>query len=132
MASELARAWPPTNARRTASFVPFGDGGGSERRALAVIAAMAMAMIGIVLLIALFNVVGLLLARAVDREREMSLRGALGASRARLTQQLVTESLVIATAGGELGLFVSRWSNDLLANFAPEAPIPQRIDVTPD
>ena len=93
---------------------------------------MAMAMIGIVLLIALFNVVGLLLARAVDREREMTLRGALGASRARLTQQLVTESLVIATAGGALALFVSRWSNNLLANFAPEAPVPQRIDVTPD
>ena len=93
---------------------------------------MAMAMISIVLLIALFNVVGLLLARAVDCEREMTLRGALGASRARLTQQLVTESLVIATAGGALALFVSRWSNTLLATFAPEAPVPQRIDVTPD
>jgi predicted permease len=132
VAGELARAWPATNARRTASFVLFENAGGSERGALAVVAAMAMAMIGIVLLIALFNVVGLLLARAVDREREMSLRGALGASRARLTQQLVTESLVIATIGGALALFVSRWSNDLLANFAPEAPIPQRIDVTPD
>ena len=132
VASELARAWPATNARRTASFVAFENGGGTERRALAVIATMAMAMIGIVLLIALFNVVGLLLARAVDRAREMTLRGALGASRARLTQQLVTESLVIASLGGALALFVSRWSNDLLANFAPETPMPQRIDVTPD
>lgn len=132
VAAELARAWPATNARRTASFVPFENGGGAERRALAAIATLAMAMIAIVLLIALFNVVGLLLARAVDREREMTLRGALGASRARLTQQLVTESLVISTLGGALALFVSRWSNDLLATFAPEAPIPQRIDVTPD
>ena len=131
-ATELSKAWPATNARRTASFVPFENGGGAERRALAVIATLAMAMIGIVLLIALFNVVGLLLARAVDREREMTLRGALGASRGRLTQQLVTESLVIAALGGALALFVSRWSNDLLATFAPEAPIPQRIDVTPD
>jgi predicted permease len=132
VASELARAWPATNARRTASFVPFENGSRPEQRALAVIAAMAMAMIGIVLLIALFNVVGLLLARAVDREREITLRGALGASRARLTQQLVTESTVIAALGGALALFVSRWSNDLLATFAPETPIPQRIDVTPD
>jgi type II secretory pathway pseudopilin PulG len=131
VASELARAWPATNARRTASFVPFEDAGGSERRALAIVAATAMAMIGIVLLIALFNVVALLLSRAVDREREMTLRGALGASRGRLTQQLVTESLVIATAGGALALFVSRWSNNLLATFAPKAPVPQRIDVTP-
>jgi predicted permease len=132
VATELAKAWPATNARRTASFVSFENGGSTERRALAVIASLAMAMIGIVLLIALFNVVGLLLARAVDREREMTLRGALGASRARLTQQLITESLVIASLGGALALFVARWSNDLLATFAPDAPIPQRIDVTPD
>jgi predicted permease len=132
VAGELAKAWPATNARRTASFVPFDKGRGTERRAIAVMATMAMTMIGIVLLIALFNVVGLLLARAVDREREMTLRGALGASRARLTQQLVIESLVIASLGAALALFVSRWSNDLLATFAPEAPIPQRIDVTPD
>jgi predicted permease len=132
-ASELARAWPATNARRTARFILLDNNdGGGERRALAVVATMAMAMIGIVLLIALFNLVGLLLARAVDREREMTLRGALGASRARLTQQLVAESLVIAGISSAVALFVSRWSTDLLANFAPEAPIPQRIDVTPD
>jgi predicted permease len=129
--SELARTWPATNARRTASFVSFEEGL-PEMRALTVVAMTAMAMIGIVLLIAVFNVVGLLLARAVDREREMSLRGALGASRARLTQQLVTESLVMATLGGALALLVSRWSNALLGTFAIEAPIPQRLDVTPD
>ncbi len=132
VAAEHAKTWPVTNARRNATFVPFEQAGGAERRALAVIAGSAMAMIGIVLLIALFNVVGLLLARAVDREREMTLRGALGASRARLTQQLVTESMVIASLGGALAFVVSQWSNDLLATFAPEAPIPQRIDVTPD
>jgi putative ABC transport system permease protein len=131
VAGELARAWPATNARRTASFVTFEEGI-PEWRALAIVAVTAMAMIGIVLLIALFNLVGLLLARAVDREREMSLRGALGASRARLTQQLVTESLVIATISGALALLVSRWSSDMLGTFAPEAPIPQRLDVTPD
>lgn len=132
VAQSLATAWPATNARRTASFALFENDGNSERRSLAVIAAMAIAMIGIVLLIALFNVVGLLLARAVDRERELTLRGALGASRARLTQQLVTESLVIAATAGGIALFVSRWSNTLLATFAPEAPMPQRLDVTPD
>ncbi len=131
VAGELAKTWPATNARRTASFVPFEEGL-PEMRTLAVIASMAMAMIGIVLLIAIFNVVGLLLARAVDREREMSLRGALGASRTRLTRQLVSESLVIATIGGVLAFLVSQWSNDLLASFAPEAPMPQRLNVAPD
>jgi predicted permease len=131
-ARELATAWPATNARRTARFVPFENSDNSERRALAIAALMAMTMIGIVLLIALFNVAGLLLAQAVDREREMALRGAIGASRARLTQQLVVESLVIAALGGGLVFVVSMWSNTLLATFAPDAPMPQRIDVTPD
>jgi predicted permease len=134
VSSELAKVAPATNARRMASFVPFTEGlpGFPETRALAVVATMAMAMIGIVLLIALFNVIGLLLARAVDREREMSVRGALGASRARLMQQLITESVVIATIAGAVALFVSRWSGDLLGAFALESPIPQRLNVTPD
>jgi predicted permease len=131
--SELTKARPEAS-RRTAAFVPFVNGVPDlpELRMLGVVAAAAMTMIGIVLLIALFNVVGLLLAQAVDREREMSLRGALGASRGRLTQQLVTESIVIATIAGTLALLVSQWSGDVLATFAPEAPMPQRLDVTPD
>jgi putative ABC transport system permease protein len=129
--SELARAWPKTNVRRTASFVTFEEGL-PELRALATVAVTAMSMIAVVLLIAVFNVMGLLLSRAVDRQREMSLRGALGATRGRLSQQLVTESLVLAAIAAGLALLVSRWSNQLLGAFAPEAPIPQRLDVTPD
>jgi len=129
--SELARAWPRTNARRTASFVTFEEGL-PELRALATVAVTAMSMIAVVLLIAVFNVMGLLLSRAVDRQREMSLRGALGATRGRLSQQLVTESLVLAAVAAGLALIVSQWSDQLLGTFAPEAPIPQRLDVTPD
>jgi len=131
VAGELARVWPSTNARRIARFVSREEGL-PEVRALAIVATFAMAMIGIVLLIALFNLTGLLLSRAVEREREMSLRGALGASRARLIQQLICESLVITALGGALALLVAQWSNRLLATFAPEAPVPQRMDVTPD
>jgi predicted permease len=128
VSGELASAWPDTHGSRKASFVPFAEGT-PELRAIGRAAITALSIIGIVLLIALFNLVGLLLARAVDRERELSLRGALGASRGRLVRQLVTESLVISSLGGALALAVARFSSVLLQSFAMQAPIPTRFDL---
>lgn len=128
VSADLARAWPDTHGSRRASFVPFAEGT-PEIRAIGRVAVTAMAVIGIVLLIALFNLVGLLLSRAVDREREMSLRSAVGASRGRLVRQLVVESLVISALGGALALLVARFSSVLLRSFAMQAPIPTRLDL---
>src|ERR1700731_690980 len=84
--------------------------------------------VAFVLLIACANVETLLLARAAPRQREMAIRGALGASRSRVVRLLLTESVLLAVVGGAVGLLLAIWSLDLLVSLQP-ANLPRLAEI---
>jgi putative ABC transport system permease protein len=117
----LAREFPTTNEGATFTVVPLYDRMvGDTRPALNVL----LGTVALLLLIACANVAKLMLARTTVREREIAIRVALGAGRARLVGQLMTESVTLAVAGGALGLLATMWGIDSLPSVL-EARVPR-------
>jgi putative ABC transport system permease protein len=106
----------------------------SQRASVANVKAALQALAAaaaLILLLVCANVAALVSAGSADRAEEVVIRGALGASRARVIRQFVIENLILALAGGALGLLVGRWALRVLVGLAP-ASIPRLAEVTLD
>ena len=118
IAAALARAFPDANAKTGATVVTMRDEVGRLSRSMVYVMAGASVCL---LLLACTNLASLVLARAVERRRELSIRVAMGAGAERLMRQQLTESLLLSTTGGVLGIAIAVAAVPLLGELVPTA-----------
>jgi len=129
VSASLARQYPATNGGHGANVTQMKTDMVQDVRSTLT---LLMGAVGFVLIIACANVANLLLARATGRRREFAIRAAVGASRARIVRQLLTESVLMSLGGAALGLGLARWGTGLLLAAAPwSLPRAEQIGIDP-
>jgi putative ABC transport system permease protein len=128
LTANLERAYPNTNAGWGAALRPVFPLNRELRRGLLLL----LAAVGCLLLIACINVANLLLVRAGVRQREISIRAAVGASRARLIRQMLTESVVLAVVAAAAGVLVAAVSLRLLTPLIPPVQVARPLTLAID
>ena len=132
LAQQLGREYPNSNEGQTIQVVPPGFIIPDLRTAVVSFSWILMAAVVLVLLVACANLAGLLLARAMDRRKEIAIRLAMGANRFRLIRQLLTESVLLAVVGGAVGVLLALWIINLLLSFRPPLDFPLTVDISLD
>jgi predicted permease len=126
-AHRMAVADADTNEGISATLLPMWQAHDGIQSSLLGPLSVLMAVCGLVLLIVCANVANLLLARATNRQKEFSVRVALGAPRSRLIRQVLTETLLLAIGGSALGLLIAGWLSDSLRWLVPATGIPSLV-----
>jgi predicted permease len=131
-AAQLAKEYPNDNEGFKIQVIPPGFIMPQIRNAMLGVSAALMGLVGLVLLIACTNLANLLLARATERSKEIAIRLSIGASRARIIRQLLTESVMLALAGGLAGILLAGWIIDAIVGLKPPVDIPITLELHVD